>query len=186
RVRAGVGLVGVVESRPRLWCPEAGDDDIRDPDPLSVVEPRAEVRVYRRVEPDRSDQRRRVLRDRQPVGPLIPYARGREDLAPTDLWWRAAGRNGRGRGQEERKHHDPRGAHGRQMSLCRIAIATAWVRLTAPRRSDALRTWVRTVSAPIPSRWPISSSCIPCASSDKTSRSRSVRWSPSTSVFAMP
>src|SRR5262249_13966926 len=44
-----------------------------------------------------------------------------------------------------------------QMSLRRIAIATACVRFAAPSRSLAFRTWVRTVSVPIPSRTAISS-----------------------------
>ena len=46
---------------------------------------------------------------------------------------------------------------GHAISPSRSAVATACVRVPAPRREQALRRWVRTVSGPIPSCRPISS-----------------------------
>ena len=61
-----------------------------------------------------------------------------------------------------------------EMSPSRSAVATACVRVDAPRRLLALRTCVRTVSEPMPSRCAISSCASPSASRPSTSRSRVV------------
>ena len=60
----------------------------------------------------------------------------------------------------------------RRSDWSRSARATAWVRVSASSLSIALRTWVRTVSAEMKSRLPISSFARPSASRRSTSRSR--------------
>ena len=186
RVRPAVGLVGVVEARPRLRRPASRDDDVGDADARPVVEPRAEVRVHRRVEPDRADERRRALRHGQLVDPLVPRRSrpgrpGSRRLSGRRVLLRRL-RLRRGRRPEAR----PPAARTASDELVadRDRDRVSAVR-GAPRRSEALRTCVRTVSAPMPRRCPISSSCRPSARSASTSRSRSVRRRPSTPVFAM-
>jgi hypothetical protein len=61
--------------------------------------------VNGRVEPDRANQRRRVLRDRQLVDALVPDVRGRKDGAASDL-----GRGSGGRAPESQDGYTDEGA----------------------------------------------------------------------------
>ena len=84
RIRALVALVGVFERDARLGRLLPVHHDVRDPDARAVPQPRAEVGVNRRVEPDRGDQGSRVRGDRKRVHRLIPDARRGEDRAAAE------------------------------------------------------------------------------------------------------
>src|ERR1700694_2369954 len=80
RIRAAVGLIGVVERDACLGLPSTDNGD-RDPDRRSVPETGAEVGVQARTGADRGDDLRRVAGNRQLVDALVPRVRPRKDGA---------------------------------------------------------------------------------------------------------